>query len=40
LFVPGAFFALIVLVPLAILAVNWRRNRRAWQEHYGPRGGA
>jgi hypothetical protein len=36
LLVPGGFFALIVLVPLAILAVQWRRNRRAWLDHHRP----
>jgi hypothetical protein len=36
LLVPGGFFALIVLGPLAILFVKWRRDRRAWLQHDRP----
>ena len=36
LLIPGAFFALIVLVPLAVILIHWRRNRRAWREHHRP----
>ena len=36
LLIPGAFLALVVLVPLAIVLANWRRSRRAWREYHRP----
>jgi hypothetical protein len=36
LLIPGAFLLLIVLVPLAVVLVNWRRSRRAWREYDRP----
>jgi hypothetical protein len=36
LLMPVAFLALVVLVPVAIVLVNWRRNRLARREYHRP----